>query len=290
MKKVVDFILFSVLLGCVKEIDIDYPDGSDKLTLNCVINPGETIRATLTTTLPFEEVQSSPSYKDALITLYENGELVDTLTVCEAIYRESQNDTAYTYCSNYNATTGNTYLVQAKKQGYPIVHGRTTIPKQSKVLKIESYEDENGNPPYEVTMEDAKGEENYYILYFFYESSFETQVAEITTADPTVNIYGYIGILQLPTDEKSGSQAYFTDEYFVDGVRKLTFRMYISSGAEPNGLVVSSVSKEYYDYLKNIEINRATQENPFSQALQVPSNVENGFGLVGSRHNLSIRF
>ncbi len=291
MRTAVTILSFMIIsISCTKELDIDFPDHKSQLTLNCVITAGENIRASLTSTLPYEAVGMSPYYKDVLITLYENGQLVDTLQLCESRYRQSENDTTWIFCTGYPTVVGNTYSCKAERKGFTAVHGATIMPEKGVITNILSFEDEENTIPYEITLHDVEGD-NFYILYLIYEDPIiGVELAELTSVDPIVNLYANYGIFRLPTDETVGSKAYFTDTYFSGKSKKLKFRAYFPSGNEANGLVLYSVSKEYYDYALSREINSAAGENPFAEPSRIVSNVKNGFGLVGAINVTYIRF
>lgn len=280
-----------IFSSCVKEIDMDFPDAESKLTLSCILQPGEVIKAHLTSTVPFSQVNGSPYYRDGLITLYENGKLVDTLSVCEGRFRESQHDTAWIYCSSYPVTQGNTYLVKAVKAGFPEIHGTTTIPQKGKVIDIQSFDDDEFGEPFEIVVQDAGSGHHFYLLEIrSNDGTTQPLIADLASDDPTISLFSQIGVLQLPNEERIGTKAFFTDEYFSGNTKKIKVRASFAGIGEANEVLLYSVSKEYYDYVKTLAINRAVGESPFSEPLPVKTNVNNGFGLVGSVNVTTIRF
>lgn len=292
MKRI--FLYISILLtaACEKEVDVEYPDAAGRLTLNCVLTPGDTSRAMLSSTIAFEELAANPYYKDALILLYEEGALVDTFFICSRAYRESAGDSVWQFCSTYPVMPGREYEVRAFKEGYSAVSGSTRVPQKPRVISIETEEDEMWNAPFEISIEDTSAAENFYVLQLTKQERFEEKprVATLTTEDPTIALYSYFGIVKLPLDPDKGNSAFFTDRYF-NGNRKLVkLRATFNSNTIPERLVLYSVSEEYYEYLRTLEINKAVSENPFSEPLRVKSNISNGFGVVGASNVTEINF
>lgn len=280
-------MIFSVLLAaCQKEIDVDYPESGGQLTLNSVLSPGDSVWATVSSTLAFEDTTANPYFKDAEITLYEDGELVDTLKVCARRYRITQGDSVFIYCSHQPVKAAREYELRAFKAGYPEVRGKTTVPVRASVEYIHNLP-EDGGRQYKVTLQDKEDDENYFMLQLLRRSDLppplgRDQVAELTTTEPGVSLYSYFGILKLPTDPERGNTAYFNDEYFTGGQHTLQFEADFSSDEKANKVKLYTVSREYFRYVRALSINSALAEHPFSDPVRVPDNIENGFGLVGA--------
>ncbi len=271
------------LSACIKDIKVDYPHGGGQLTLNSLIIPGDTIYATLSATLPYEEVALNPYFKDAFVTLYENDELVDTLRICHSYYRADAGDSVWQYCSYHPAKGGNRYQIKAFMPGYPAVDASVRIPGQAVITSVITEKDEFSGSPFEITIEDSPGEDNYYLLELRHDDPpFESRMAELSTDDPAVKLYAYFGIVRLPLDSQYGSQAFFSDQYFIEGQKKLKFRASFSNADdEVNHIILHSLSAEYYYYLQALAINNAVSENPFYEPVPIKTNVNNGFGMLG---------
>ncbi len=286
-------LLISICYSCTKEIDIDYPEMPKQLNLNSVLTAGQSVTASLSSTLPFGEGGLSPSYKNGLITLIENGVLIDTLKICGATFRPSANDTAWTYCSNHIVKQENEYELRAYVNGFPEVSGKTYIPKKAIVHKILSEEDGDEGVPFEIQMEDPDADENFYILEMRYEAfGVDSTIGYLSTTDPTLNLYSsaQLGVPQFRNNRSDANKMFFTDKYFDGNIKKLVLRVDFDYGVEANKLVLRSVSKQHYEYYRNLEINKGVANNPFSEPLRVKSNVTNGFGLVGGVNETVVRF
>lgn len=286
-------LLTTIFCSCTKEIDIDYPVMPKLLTLNSVLVAGQTIEASLSSTLPFGEEGLSPSYKNGIITLYEDDILIDTFSVCEAYFRSTLGDTAWTYCSNHVVKVGHKYELRASVDGFPTVNGKTIIPEKAIIHKILSEEDGDIGVPFEIHLEDVDSDQNFYILEMRYEAfGIDSTVGYLSTTDPTLNLYSsaQLGVPQFRNRMSDANKMFFTDQYFDGNSKKLVFRVDFDYGVEANKLVLRTVSKNYYEYYRNLEINRGAASNPFSEPLRIKSNVQNGFGLVGGVGETVIRF
>lgn len=277
-----------LLLGCERDIKIDYPEGGGMLCLHSVLQPGDTIRAHLSLTQDFEDPSANPYLRDALITLAENGKPVDTLQLCKAKYRPEEGDSVYIFCSGYPVKVGSTYELRAFKEGFPEVWGSTRLPHKAKIDSVYTHQVKSWTQPYELTIRDAGPEDNFYMLQMLYKDLYKTP-AELSTNEPDIGIYGYFGVLKLPNDPVWGYFAFFTDQYFEDNRRKVNFQVQFSTDpSEVNLIVLQSVSEAYFEYVRAISINRALGEHPFSEPVRVPGNIHNGFGLVGSVNRFEV--
>ncbi len=272
-------------LSCVKEIEVNHPQTESKLTLNCVIRQGYPIRASLSSTLPFNNPGYSPYYKDGLVVLYENGLPVDTMEICEKEYLERSNDTIWYYCSSHTTSVGATYSVEASRKGFPRIVGMAKMPAKPRIVSIESTEDNEFGDVYEILIEDPDPDKNFYIVQMRSTDEFGNAITtQLSTADPTINIYQSYIAFQLPIDEISGSTAYFSERYFVNQRRVVKLRATLNDLSSANEVLLISASKDYHNYRKAIDINSAVGENPFTEPVRMKSNVNGGFGIVGCEH------
>lgn len=276
-------ILQTLLISCVKEIDLNYPESKAKLTLNAVISQGRPVSATVSSTLPYTNTGNSPFYKDALITFYENGILVDTLKPTEYRYRSESQDTIWYYTSNYAVKVQNRYKMVVVKSGFNKISAATYIPTRVVLNRITHTQQSNLVESVEIEIEDPESGDNFFMIELRYvDPPNDSIAAELTSEDPTVELYSYFGILKMPLDPETGDMAFFSDEFFTDNNKtiRLTAQFNVSP-SRVNQVIIYSASEDYYEYVRSFEINKAFSENPFAEPIRVKTNVENGFGILG---------
>ena len=282
MRQLLQIALLLITVSCIKEIKVDHPSMEKLLTLNCVLREGYPVRASLSSTMAYGTPGFSPYYNDGLIVLSENGNVVDTLVICEKEFLQASLDTIWYYCSSHPIKAGKTYQVKASKSGFSTVSGETTIPAKPKIIKIESTEDNDFGDLYEIVIEDTEPGKNFYIIQMrIRDFNGDIVTTQLTTADPTISIYQSSIPFQLPINDVTGSTAYFTEQYFVNNRRTIKLRATLTDLNKANEVLLISATEEYFNYRRAIDINTAVGENPFSEPVHFKSNVDKGFGIVG---------
>ncbi len=173
MKRTIQYILYCVLCllttSCFQEVDLSELRPEPKLVLNCLVQPNEPVKATLTRTWFYQEQTKDIAVTDADVKLYVNDQLQETLSW------ELNEDSYFTianYCSDYIPQEGDKIRIEAYKEGFHnTVVGEEVIFKKPQLKAFEVYEDSirynNGslmNYRYHVTFQDNADEVNYYMI------------------------------------------------------------------------------------------------------------------------------
>ncbi len=276
-------ILFITMVSCQKELKVEYPENDSKLTLNSVLSEGRTVSATLSSTLPYTNTGKSPFYKDGFITLYENGQLIDTLLPTDYTYRAQSEDTIWYYTSGHIVKAESSYRMLASRPGFDKVSATTRIPKKALVKNIRHTILNSFEEVLEIEIEDPESQHSFFMIEMASVDPLrDSTIATLISEDPTVELYSYFGLLKMPLDPERGEIAFFTDEYFISGKKKVILRARLDySSGNVNQIIVYSSSEDYYEYTRSFAINSAFAENPFAEPIRVKTNVENGFGIVG---------
>lgn len=290
MKKLLFLILALVSISCLKEIDVKFPEEQRQLVLNCILEEGKPIRATLSETVPIEDSNNPPYLNGAKITLFENGIEVDVLNVCE-VDTFANGSLKYNYCSNHTVVSGFTYTLTADYLDREQVKAKTTIPFAAESFQVVTNPENDfsaGALFFNISFKDNPAQENYYRLRVYLKDQFRgNQYLEFENNNPFVNLYGSSAIISLPTDNSVGIEAYITDEFFNGNTFSFDTKINAFTNIQEDDELVfelQSLSKSYYDYLITSTINRTVGDNPFAEPVRVLSNVENGFGIFGSEH------
>lgn len=122
-------LLFS---NCHPELSVDIPDEPARLVVWGTLHPDSLATVSLSEIFSPLSNQQGTAYaiSDALVILYENGQVADTLSeVATGIYRSTF----------FQPKAGNTYAVRALKTGYPTLQTRPdTMPEKMVVARLET--------------------------------------------------------------------------------------------------------------------------------------------------------
>src|SRR5258706_16216974 len=110
-----------MISSCVKDINIPIPEESNKPVLNLLMNKDSVIMARVMLSARLNALQAMPEVTNAVVSLYENGTLKETLT--PQLYAGR----TY-YHGNTLPEAGATYRVMAAIPGYAEASGSDWIP------------------------------------------------------------------------------------------------------------------------------------------------------------------
>lgn len=298
------FCVFILSVSCTKEIEIDIPPAKPKLIVYSTFVP-------FTTPYPksFSVKVSSSAHifdttkypiTDAIVQLYKNNELLDTLQYfsdCDC----------YTVSGMFypQAQAGDKYSLKVEREGFETVTASTSIP--SKVLITDTlitpiaYINEFNCPISEVQISftDPIDEINYYELaitegginYDDYENYYEISTnATIITSQSyypdLIRFDVHYPKFLLFSDENINGQPttlalYYDAPHIFDSIHFIPTH-YIT-------IHLRNVTKEYYDFkTSSIQQDYAKREDflyGMGEPVNVISNIENGFGVFAGFNN-----
>ena len=300
MKKLILlYVVFSFLLvSCEKTIDFTGEKTDPLVVVNSVITPDSLFQTEISKSLHLRDTGNFPEVTDAVVDIFEQGNLVTTLT--------HQNKGIYT--SKFSPMAGKNYEIKVSTSG-KTVSAETKIPNK---VNIESVElntiDDKGIKKHELTIKfnDPAEINNFYKVsllvndeasYSFDgdKNSIETEVysfwATISSNDPVfLATFGQDdafdnspnNMYNIFTDDLINGKSYdlkiLTDTYIGDTTadeqlisRKLKYTVFLNS-----------ISKEYFYYLKSRNLSYWYGDNPFSEPVPVFSNIKGGAGILGA--------
>jgi hypothetical protein len=222
-------------------------------------------------------------------------------------------DSLFHYVSSYTPKAGDKILFRAQRESYPDISAETTIPHivAPEVVSHERYYDENksrynenklGN--YEIDWEaqdtimritlrltDPAHERNYYRLKV---RSIGEKPFQLSKLDSTLNyvfsdIYTSGDVIFMDntlTKDHDGWPAGFSnvfDDHIFDG-QSYTFSVETRMRTGRNQRVVielQSLTPDLYYYLKSVMLYRITDQDAYTEAIRLHSNVTDGWGIVG---------
>ena len=290
-------IVSLIFFSCDTTAIIDLPKNPPKLTLNCIglntqayqYNEGWRARITLSTDiLKFPEF---PMVQNATVSVYENGRLSETLSNGNFSDFKGWNTPIDCNYGSFNLPPipGNTYRIEVKTEQYGILSATYVHPQQGEVdtleIKILSPHPSYTNAKivqFKVTFVDPLGENFYQI-----------EIGRQSQAMPDPN-RGQVGIDFTDPAYKEANEMFpkiyfprtFTDVYFNGKRTSLDFKSIIfehpDNPTQTNNyysVYLSNISKEYYYYLKAINLQEVNRDDPFAQPVKVENNIQNGFGI-----------
>jgi len=312
MKKIIFLIVIAIsFISCVEILDISVDEEDKQLVLNSIISPDSLIKVNISKSIGATEGDAYLEFiYGAAVKLYEDGNFIEDL----------KQDTFGYYTSTKMPEVGKEYTITAEKDNFPLVTGKTTtIPKI--LLKeismdvsidstTETWCDGNGycfdttllyfsdQGTLYLSFDDPADENNYYYLLLstmipiyvwddfgnqyikgYYESpiwySLENSIDEFTYFSLDNNKWGYA----------------FSDNLFDGSTKNIKTTIYMwdlfqytETGTSISPLYVHlySINKDLYNYIISYENYSSSNNNPFSEPVNIYTNIINGFGLFSS--------
>jgi hypothetical protein len=275
-----------LFFGCTREADITLPAHQPKLVLHGYMAVGDTFMVSLGRSVQADRfLADTETYvKDAVIYLYENGIVKDTLRYDASVYRYVAARTV--------AAGGKTYRITAHADGYPDVEATTSAPVPVpgiSVARIPHSRTTSAGAMLDdirFSFQDPPGKDYYYAAVY---GTFPAQIC-VYTYEPSIERYS--GDLA-PFDQSScisNEEILFTDKSF-DGQQKQIVlsgeSIYLEPYTDPSsGTVYNAelrryhVSEEHYRYIKqSISLGFSSGTPTLNDPVSIKGNVKNGYGL-----------
>jgi len=272
------YILILIIVGsCTKQIPFDDPETGQKLVMNALIEPNDSIAVSVSRSASILNPSDVEVLDNAELSLFEDGQLVGDLELDEfGIYR-----------MDFAPEEGYVYELVGNHADLGMVSSETTIPSAIGVSNITVEETINFNDEQifrvEFDLDDPSGD-NFYVL-------------RIVENQDDVNQWNRAFISTEPFF-LGGAQ----DNYFVDGAafRDDAFdgqNQRIRIDLDNHGLgsdfldnlhiLLISATEEHFLYHVSYKAHVDTDGDPFAQPVQIYSNVDNGLGIFAG-HNKSL--
>lgn len=217
-------------------------------------------------------------------------------------YTMRYNPLNYNFTSDYTPQNGDHITLHAKAEGMKPVSAETVVP-DVQLLEVLDYEkyykkwsmrdslaDMTVDTVAHITLrlKDPGNERNYYRL------KVRSIASDIREGSP-VTIYQFSDIYSssdvIFMDERltkgyGGWPVHFSnvfDDHLFNG-KEYTFSIetYLRFGEQPHAVIeLQSITKDLYYYLKSTMLYRITNQDDYTEAIQIHSNVNNGWGILG---------
>ncbi len=304
-------ILFTVLItatilsSCEKYIEFEGENKPPRLVVNGLIEPDSVFRVDLSHSLGFIDVGEIRSVENGTVDVFlKNGPFLETLAhMGDGIYEGS-----------LVALAGESYRVEAAAAGMADVSAVDIVPYPVAIANWDTITSTSegffGSSSLNVsfTITDPAGE-NYYAIEAF-EAQYYT--VDVVGYDPQTEqpIYDTIYFdnpqrfaLGLSTNDVVLTSEYtsalgdgilydnrflFSDELFRGSTRTFNFNIDYFTGSSDMEIKLTSISADLFQYYRTQRSYNDASGDPFSEPVQVFSNIEGGLGIWGGQSSQSI--
>lgn len=297
MKKISFLSLLLILGACELIIDIETPPFNKSLVINSIVNTDSTISAVISRDRYVLDNSIGnfgvEHIEDANVFLFENEIPIGQLTFQEE-------DDEFNFVNGYFkidhvAFPGSTYRLDVSAPGFKNATVSTIIPDRTAGLRnlaIEEVPDEFGFTSYKITgiLEDQVGEDFYEIQFFeSWNNPIFNDQGEIIG---TENVFStmYVETDDLLFEDHLWDLLIFSDDLFEGRSYEIMVDTWVNDFSryedefdiDPDHKIfiqVKSISEDYFNFFNTVALQNWTSGDPFSEPVQVFSNVENGFGI-----------
>jgi len=316
MKRVLKYfsavvVLMFLTLSCEEVIEFKGEKTEPKIVLYSMLSPDDTISVSLAKSRAVFDVMYTPQQiTNAVVRLYRDGELVETLTYVppEPCQYCSPAEHSRYVSQGIRPVPGSTYRIEAEVPGLKTVSAETSLPVLVPVLSIDtaidSEEEYNTYMVTKVKFADPAATVNYYRISV-------TRLEGIYSGDPSVPYNPEIPVRVQMSDDSYAATAdpiiapeqeedlfgiyssntynVFSDE-LISG-KEYDLKLKISFYRRPDTtryefthfkIELHSISKDMYLYLRSYAAHLQTRDSFFSEPVLVYSNVIDGLGVFGS--------
>jgi len=298
-------LLTAGTFGCEMEQEVDLPEHEPKLTLRLALANVDTLEEhsiRYQYTQLFIGRSQSVMQPDENLTGMDNAtiDLYNEKGVVVEVYKHTgKAENGYDYEGYYAPTKnfvpepGKTYTIRASAHTFQYIEATTTMPEKATVADSGF----NGQPSatnsytiegnLKLTIADKPGMKNYYRIVAFPMDSAYTRIDF-----PVYSIDADDGT-DFGNNEKPRLGDLFSDELYPSGKITLLTRIAFPSidyasfqtgkkrYAKYLEVQVQQLTEAEYLFVKTLEAQRRSSDNPFAENQNVYSNVRNGYGVLG---------
>jgi hypothetical protein len=306
---IISIISIAFFYSCQKTVEIEFDGFKNVIVVNSQFAKDSIWRVNVSSSRLTTEKVDLSNLKEAKVSLYEDGELVENLSYQPSSfipYPGGNNKERRGYfVSNHKAKVDKAYRLEVEAAGYEPVQTEDYIPENSAIIEKFEYLGDSGDGPslFRLRIKDMPAEANaYHIL-------LKSQVSRLEVIDgDTVAIvdperyrhYSISGKEQdnrlVQTEEDLIQIAHgfnspgfiLSDENFNQSSKEIIIEAYGISRffeTEPDlpyfnfiRVELRSVSNNYFKYQKSLSLQSANENDPFSEPVFIFNNIENGLG------------
>lgn len=274
-------ISLSAIVACEKIIDISIPDKERKIVVNGLINSESNVRVNLSRSISVLEYDSIIPISGGDVNLYLGTEHIGKL-------QEEQG--GFYFLPGFLPQTGETYRLTASGGGLQPVEAEAVLPPTVPFISVDTSTLVNqwGGQEFRLSVkfQDPQGVKNIYgIGVEITVNEFDYATMSYTGRKVTHNSYLFSDS-EGPVDDEFhnfNGKLYFDDLLFEGLVKTVQFGVSDYSFYESDTVWVNvrleQVDPSYFLYAVSNEEYQQAHGNPFSEPVQVYTNIKGGYGI-----------
>lgn len=287
------FILTIVLSSCEKDINIPIPEASPVIVVNGVFRVGKPLGVSISKSQPIKDVSRIKTISNAKVQLFEDGNLIEELAL-------SQNGF---YIGQKQTQAEKRYSIEVSAPGLTAVtaENQLSVPTIIDEVLLDTVTNKEGFNQTRaiIRFTDNGGTKNWYNLKCYTKARKPDTTDVFEIREVPYSAYNNIVLEDESWSDKQGAS--FSDDIFNG--KKIELSVLLNEWEFLNwndrsfelSLIVElrSISEAHYKYNIGYFKWEETSGSPFSESVQVPTNIRNGLGLFAgydyTRKEVSIK-
>lgn len=286
MKKILFIISAFLMVSCdgdfFKIIDVDLGRGPDELVVYSIIGPEYNMYVDLYETKTVQTSEFHAPLSGAEIFLYQNNAILDTLTLFQGRYWSKYRpnpENEYRFEINYNSKKIDFTTVLPQR----IAFSDVTI--SADFFVIEEFNYQYYEAEINISFVDP-ADKNWYLIHIEYSENGEEDrfySSSLSTSDAAVRQEESSGgfLLDESNEIRINSPFFLGDALFNGTEKNLTLRTNYAPGTYYR-ISLYHVSENVYLFYKEMEAQRQSLDNPFSEPIDLDGYIDGGRGLTGA--------
>ena len=304
------------LISCETTIDYKGPETEPKTVIYALLHPDSLVSVSVAESRSVFKVPWQPrQITDAVVRLYRDGELLETLT-----YREPEPQPDYSPPNPYSKYVsqtvkpeyGHVYRIEAEVPGLIKAYGEARLPSPVTAEVTDTSSKDAGYSYREMTVRlkfrDPAGEENYYRVsaealqgtYFGDRQAPYDPMVPVTVQESDISYGALSDPLIAPQQEDDFLDMYMPNMYYlftddlIPGKEysiKLTYNGFYPRTDYYEFLHawfrLNTITRDLYLYLQSYAAHTQAQDNFLAEPVPVYTNVTGGLGVVGAMSTVS---
>ncbi|WP_242927432.1 DUF4249 domain-containing protein [Pontibacter vulgaris] len=243
------FLFFLVSCDLEKDIEVELPYHEPQLVVECYLEPGKPLRATILESSAYFDDPQPPLVPDAEVFISHNGRRTK-LSFKPFFDREARKLYTHQHAELVTGKPGDIYSIEVIDGKGRKATGFTTILPTVPIDTVEWKFNDNEKAYLLTTFQDDANSRNFY-RYMVHRDSLNTD----------------------------SDRDFITDDDLTNGKRTSYGSAYDYEKGDTLIITFFHIEKPYYDFLQSTSDAKNANGNPFSQPSKIKSTVQGGFGV-----------
>lgn len=269
MKNFLFLFLLACITSCDRQVIIDLGTPPRRLVMSCTLDADSLVLVYVNRSVSSIDRNGAVAVSTAKVDVYENEVLLGSLTDGNAGY----------YKFNFKPQAGKTYRVDCTYENYERITAQTTLPYPVEIVSATidtmGFVSEYGESVnLKMTIDDPGSEKNYYLIKLFYRDSslLYNYPIFITSADP---LFGQSNEFIIDDVTFNGKQRTFSftmdkPDFQFQPIANYVFELH-------------HLNYDAYQFAITYDRYLSNYNNPFSEPIQIYSNVSSMMGQLSGR-------